>query len=247
MKLEKINPSVKAAVVMLSAILLSFSYVVSLNLIIFLGCLISLVLFSDARPKSIGKILIPAFIAAFGLFMMGLWYARGNSVTDMDLGSVSAVPYAVRAAMSQNLRTALQLSTRLLAFAGLGIFFALSTKGEEFIFSLMHQCRLSPKFAYSILAAVNLMPHMVREFSLVRSAFAVRGIPSGFLSVKPLFTMLVNSIRWSSAVAMAMESKGFSGDRGRTFYKIPRLHWYDAVFAVVLLGGIVLGMIFLKY
>ncbi len=138
MKLEKINPSVKAAVVMLSAILLSFSYVVSLNLIIFFGCLISLVLFSDARPKSIGKILIPAFIAAFGLFMMGLWYARGNSVTDMDLGSVSAVPYAVRAAMSQNLRTALQLSTRLLAFAGLGIFFALSTKGDEFIFSLMH-------------------------------------------------------------------------------------------------------------
>ena len=247
MKLEKLNPSVKAAAVMLGAILLSFSYLISLNLIVFGLCLASLLFFSDARPVRIGKLLIPACVAAFGLFMMGLFYARGNSVTDAELGSLSAVPYAVRAAMSQNLRTALQLSTRLLAFAGLGIFFALSTKGEDFIFSLMHQCRLSPKFAYSILAAVNLMPHMQREYRQVRTAFAVRGIPSGALSVKPLFTMLVNSIRWSSSVAMSMESKGFSGSRTRTSYQIPSVKWYDIVFFLVLTGGIIAGMVFLKY
>ena len=247
MKLEKLNPSIKAISVMAAAIMLSFAYLVSLNLIIFGACVILLLFFSDARPVRIGKILLPALVAAFGFFMMGLLYARGSSVTDADLSTLSSVPYAVRAAMSQNLRTALQLSTRLLAFAGLGIFFALSTKGEDFIFSLMHQCRLSPKFAYSILAAVNLMPHMVREYGQVRTAFAVRGIPSGFLSLKPLFTMLVNSIRWSSSVAMSMESKGFDGSRNRTYSQIPRVKWYDIVFAAVLLGGIAAGMFLLKY
>ena len=113
MKLEKLNPSVKAAAVMLGAILLSFSYLISLNLIIFGLCLVGLFFFSDAKPSTIGRILVPAFVAAFGLFMMGLLYARGHSVTDAELSGISSVPFAVRAAMSQNLRTALQLSTRL--------------------------------------------------------------------------------------------------------------------------------------
>ena len=247
MKLEKINPSVKAIAVMAGAILLSFSYLVSLNLIVFVVCLLLLLFFSDATPARIGKILVPALIAAAGFFMMGLLYARGSSVTDADLSGISSLPYAARAAMSQNLHTALQLATRLLAFAGLGILFALSTRGEDFIFSLMHQCHLSPKFAYSILAAINLMPHMVREYDIVRTAFAVRGLPSGFLALRPLFAMLVNSIRWSSSVAMSMESKGFDGTRNRSFYRIPKVHWYDFVFAGVLLAGIAVGMLVLTY
>lgn len=59
--------------------------------------------------------------------------------------------------------------------AGMGIFFALSTDGELFIYSLMHQCRLSPKFAYGILAAFHLMPNMVREFKNVRIARMLPG------------------------------------------------------------------------
>ena len=88
--------------------------------------------------------------------------------------------------------------------------------------------------------------HMMREYRQVRTAFAVRGIPAGPLSMKPLFTMLVNSIRWSSSVAMSMESKGFSGQRNRTFYRIPSVKWYDIVFFAVLIGGILAGMVFLK-
>lgn len=76
--------------------------------------------------------------------MTGLYYARGGSTQTMDLSSLSAMPYSVRAALSQNLYTALQLATRLLAYAGLGILFALSTEGDFFIASLLHQCHLRP-------------------------------------------------------------------------------------------------------
>ena len=247
MKIENWNPSVKAITVLICVILLSFQFYVSLNLLVFGICLILVLFFSDARPGQAAAILLPACIAAFGLFMMGLYYSRGNSITDMKLDNISAVPYAVRAAMSTNFYSALQLSTRLLAYAGMGILFALTTDGELFISSLMHQCRLSPKFAYGILAAFHLMPGMVREFRAVRTAYAVRGIRVHALSVRPMFTMLVNSVRWSESVAMAMESKGFCGEAPRTYYTVPRVHWYDLALAFSFVGGIIAGMIFLRY
>ena len=241
-KVERLNPSLKAGTILVSVILLSFQYLVSLNLLVFIVCMLLLVFFSDAAPRRIITILIPALIAAFGLFMMGLYYARGSSVTDVRLENISAVPYAIRAAMSQNLYTAMQLSTRLLAYAGMGILFALTTDGEYFIASLMHQCALSPKFAYGLLAAFHLMPVMVREYRNVRIAFAVRGIPAHPLSLKPMFTMLVNSIRWSESAAMAMESKGFCAKAPRTYAFIPRVHWYDWFCSILCIAGIITGM-----
>ena len=220
--LERWNPTVKAFTVLICVILLSFEYLVSLNLLVLAVCLLLLMFCSRVSLKKIGVILLPACIAAFGLFVMGLYYARGGSTQTMDLSSLSAMPYSVRAAMSQNLYTALQLATRLLAYAGLGILFALSTEGDFFIASLLHQCHLPPKFAYGILAAFHLMPGMAREYAQVRTAFAARGLKAGPLSMKPVFTMLVNSVRWSESIAMAMESKGFL--RGMRRVPIIRYH-----------------------
>ena len=109
----------------------------------------------------------------------------------------------------------------------------------------MHQCGLPPKFAYGILAALHLMPNLQREFKQVRLAFAARGIRVTAFSLKPVFTMLVNSIHWSESVAMAMESKGFCGSAERTFYSVPRVHWYDWVCCGGFVAAIVAGMVFL--
>lgn len=242
MKIEKLNPSVKMFTVLAAAILLSFQYMITLNVVVFAACMALLLFFSDAKIKSILGLLAPAVLAALALFIMGLYYARGSSV-QVDLSELSNVPYAVRAAMSTNLESALQLSTRLMAFAGLGIAFSLSTDGESFVLSLMHQCHLSPKFAYGTLAAVNLLPGMVREYRNVRTAFEVRGIKVGPISRKVLFAMLVNSLRWSESVAMAMESKGFCGDKPRTYHRMIRIKWYDLLFSAVVLGAILLGML----
>ena len=247
MKLEKINPSVKMITIFICVILIALQYLVILNLVVFGAALAGLLFFSSAKPKHIAGLLLPAFLAAFGLFMMGLYYARGSSITPADMENVGAMPYMVRAAMSRNLYTALQLSTRLLAFAGMGIMFALSTDREQFVFSLMHQCHMSPKFAYGILAAVNLMPQMLHEYKNVRTAFEVRNMKAGPLSTKVLFTMMVNSIRWSEAVAMAMESKGFCSEAPRTYREIPKIHWYDILFAACAIGGILLMMRLVRY
>ena len=49
MKLEKLNPSVKAFTVLLSVILLSFQYIIELNVGVFLTSIFLLVFFSDAK------------------------------------------------------------------------------------------------------------------------------------------------------------------------------------------------------
>jgi len=244
--LEKINPSVKVITTLLCVILLSFQYLVSLNLTVFCLSLVLLLGFSRAKPGAIFRILIPACVVSFGLFVTGLYYAKGGSLTSAELENLAAVPYAVRAAMSTNLYAALQLATRLLAYAGFGILFSLSTDGEAFIASLMHQCRLPVKFAYGILAAIHLMPTLVREFRQVRLAFRVRGLPVRWYSLPPIFTMLVNSIRWSETVAMAMESKGFCSDAPRTYAFVPKVHWYDWAYGAGWILLIVSGMLYLK-
>ncbi|MBR2208230.1 MAG: energy-coupling factor transporter transmembrane protein EcfT [Synergistaceae bacterium] len=245
--MRKINPAVKAITILIAAILISFQYITALNIAIFSLCLILIFMFSDVKLKTFLKILIPALIAAFGIFLLGLYYAKGSGDVE-NLSAITNAPYAVRAAMSRNFQTALSLATRLLAYAGLGILFALTTDGEEFITSLVHQCNLSPKFAYGIIAAVNIMPHMLNELENVRLSYKVRGIKAGYFSPKVLFTMLVNSVRWSESLALAMESKGFSqaGGRSRTYYSVTKIHYYDFIFSLVLLGLIITGMIFLS-
>ena len=245
--MRKINPAVKAVTILIAAILISFQYITALNIAIFSLCLILIFMFSDVKLKTFLKILIPALIAAFGIFLLGLYYAKSSGDVE-NLSAITDAPYAVRAAMSRNFQTALSLATRLLAYAGLGILFALTTDGEEFIASLIHQCKLSPKFAYGIIAAVNIMPHMLNELENVRLAYKVRGIKAGYFSPKVLFTMLVNSVRWSESLALAMESKGFSqaGERNRTYYSVTKIHYYDFIFSLVLLGLIIAGMIFLS-
>ena len=246
MKIENLNPAIKAITILIAAILISFEYISILNTIIFVTCVIFIIFFSDVKLKRFIAIFIPALTAAIGIFLLGLYYARGNSVIQENLTSLTTVPYAVRASMSRNIDTALSLATRLLAYSGLGILFALTTDGEEFISSLVHQCKMSPKFAYGIIAAVNLMPKMLNEIKIVRLAYKVRGIKTGLFSQKVIFTMLVNSIRWSESLSLAMESKGFTGNKDRTYYSVTRVHWYDILFSIFVLSGIILGMIFLK-
>lgn len=241
---EKLNPSVKMLTILVLVILISFEYKTELNLLIFFISLFLLFL-SSVPVKRTLKILLPALIAAFGLFVMGLYYARGSGISINNMSDISTMPYALRAAMSRNLYTALQLASRILAYAGMGIFFVLTTNGEYFVRSLMHQCHVSPEFAYGMLAAFHLIPHMREEYKRVQLAFKVRGIHVSPLSTNVLFTMLVNSIHWSESLAMAMESKGFDGHAKRTWCEVPKVHWYDIVFASAAIIGVVVGMIYL--
>lgn len=251
MRLENWNPAVKMSTVFIMSFALAFKDSTGLNLAVFVLVLMLILICSRAEPRRLLYFLLPALFAASGIFVMGLYHGRGSgdaalSVMSMgDSGIWSAVPYMARAVTRGDWVSACQLSSRVLAYAGLGILFTLTTDKESFVLSLMHQFRLSPKFAYGILAAVSLLPHIQREYGQVRLAFKTRGIPVGALSPRLLYTMLVNAIHWSEYVAMAMESKGFCGDGPRSYYQLPGLGIGDIAAALICLSALGIGMLWL--
>lgn len=239
--MSKINPSIKAITVLISGLLISFSYSALLNSLIIAACLI-LLLCSKVRISSVFKILLPATLAAVSLFFAALMHTGGAPDGHVS-GSLN---FGVMSYSMTSVSNAVQLALRIYAYTFLGMLFALTTDAEEFIYSLMQQCRLSPKFAYGVLAAYHLLPTIQREYSNIRMAYKVKGCRITPLSFKPIFSMLVNTMHWSENVAMAMESKGFDGNKNRTYYIKMAVQWYDYcfffLFTTVVLGAFILTL-----
>ena len=228
--LEKINPFIKVVTILVCGILMALTSSWKLNLAVLIAALLALLLLSNCKLSSLVKTFVPVILLAGAVFVSGMSYGKSaaQSASIYDVASMDS---------------ALLLSTRILAYVGMGMVFALSTDQKEFIMSLMHQAHVKPKFAYGVLAAVNLIPTLRREWDEVNLAYRARKKRTGLLPIGPLFNTLVNGIRWSENVAMAMESKGFDGDGSRTFAITTRVRAGDICFAVLCIGLMEAGMI----
>ena len=228
--LEKINPFIKVVTILVCGILMALTSSWKLNLAVLIAALLALLLLSNCKLSSLVKTFVPVILLAGAVFVSGMSYGKSaaQSASIYDVASMDS---------------ALLLSTRILAYVGMGMMFALSTDQKEFIMSLMHQAHIKPKFAYGVLAAVNLIPTLRREWDEVNLAYPARKKRTGLLPIGPLFNTLVNGIRWSENVAMAMESKGFDGDGSRTFAITTRVRAGDICFAVLCIGLMAAGMI----
>ena len=228
--LEKINPFIKVVTILVCGILMALTSSWKLNLAVLIAALLALLLLSNCKLSSLVKTFVPVILLAGAVFVSGMSYGKSaaQSASIYDGASMDS---------------ALLLSTRILAYVGMGMVFALSTDQKEFIMSLMHQAHVKPKFAYGVLAAVNLIPTLRREWDEVNLAYRARKKRTGLLPIGPLFNTLVNGIRWSENVAMAMESKGFDGDGSRTFAITTRVRAGDICFAVLCIGLMAAGMI----
>lgn len=230
--LEEINPFIKVVTILVCGILMALTSSWKLNLAVLIAALLALLLLSNCKLSSLVKTFVPVILLAGAVFVSGMSYGKSaaQSASIYDVASMDS---------------ALLLSTRILAYVGMGMLFALSTDQKEFIMSLMHQAHVKPKFAYGVLAAVNLIPTLRREWDEVNLAYRARKKRTGLLPIGPLFNTLVNGIRWSENVAMAMESKGFDGDGSRTFAITTRVRAGDICFAVLCIGLMAAGMIWL--
>lgn len=219
--LDNLNPFFKCVSIVLSCILLSLTFSIQLNIAIFIISFVMLVFCSHAKLIHILLFLIPVAIAAMGLFFTGAIFGSQDT-TEYSIGLATNMSIT-------SLYNGLQLATRVLAFCGLGMLFTLTTKPVDFVHSLMQQGRLKPKFAYGILASINLMPNIKREYENARFALEIRGVRCTVFSIKPLFTMFVNAIFWADCLTMAMESKGFNIDANRDFHEKIQVRFIDYV------------------
>lgn len=226
--LERINPFVKAVTILLCGIVLAFTKSWQLALAITVVCMAALIVGTHCKWSSMAKTFGPAILIAAAIFYSGLVFGKPDT---------GAEPIYSASTMG----AALLMSSRILAYVSMGLAFALSSDREEFVVSLMHQAHLKPKFAYGVLAALHLLPTLQREWQEVCLAYQVRGRKKGVFG--PLFNTLVNSIRWSENVAMAMESKGFDGDGKRTYAVVTRVRAGDVLFVISCFALLVIGII----
>ena len=195
--LSKMNPTFKFAAVIVFSTYFTFTQSLRLNVWVFGVCMC--LLFIGARPKQWLRaciILIPVSVLAFSIYMTA-WHLGNDAAGDFGRTTLAAT------------QSGINMATRFYAFASLGIVFALTTDPYDLIKSLQKDAKLPRKFAYGMLCAVNLFPYIKNEYSNARLAFQVRGTRLTVFSLKPIFSMLVNSIRWSEVLSMAMYSKGF--------------------------------------
>jgi len=195
--LSRINPFYKFLFIILFATVITFIHSFWMNIGVFGGCVLLLVV--GARPKQYlraVKFLLPIGVLAFSMFMMGLLLGGGATG---HFGSITL----------ESTQSGINMATRLLSFVGLGLLLSLTTDPYALVKSLQKDAKLPRKFAYGMLCAIHLLPHMKEEYQNAKLAFLVRGVRLGPLSLKPVFSMLVNAFRWSETLSVAMISKGF--------------------------------------
>ena len=179
--LEKINPFIKVVTILVCGILMALTSSWKLNLAVLIAALLALLLLSNCKLSSLVKTFVPVILLAGAVFVSGMSYGKSaaQSASIYDVASMDS---------------ALLLSTRILAYVGMGMMFALSTDQKEFIMSLMHQAHVKPKFAYGVLAAVNLIPTLRREWDEVNRIAQEKNAPAYCRLARCL-------IHWSTAFA----------------------------------------------
>ena len=204
--MKSLNPACKLIGLVVPTLLLAGLHHPAVNLAVFAVCLAALLL-SRANVKVLAGALLPVLLVAVGMFSTGYHFHAGAGMP------INAAAQALTGAAVWN---GLVLGSRVLAFAGLGLLFVLTTDRILLVRSLQQQLRLPPVFAYGLLAAWGILPNMMEEYKRTRAAFAARGIRVFPVSPALLKPLLVKSVRWSEELSIAMESRGFDGRVPRT-------------------------------
>ncbi|MBR4166088.1 MAG: energy-coupling factor transporter transmembrane protein EcfT [Lachnospiraceae bacterium] len=240
--MRRLNPGWKMLSLILASLLLSTTFNIRVNLLTAAFALLLAFSTPGVDRKRLLLTMVPFFLAAFGMFMGGLLAGdRSGGVSGVEL-----TVFGQRTLYASDLKTAMQLASRILAYGGLGMLFAFTSDAFEFIMSLMQQFHLPPKFAYGILAAYHFFPVVSEEYRIVGAAMKVRGAKAGPFSPKRLMPMFAQALERSQSLAMAMESRGFEDGAPRAVAFRTTAGWKDCLFLVLLNGGIAAGLLLLK-
>ncbi|WLR43066.1 energy-coupling factor transporter transmembrane component T [Bacillus carboniphilus] len=226
--LHKINPSLKLLTMVVLFLFVLFihniNYMINFTIITF----ILFLCFSGHPIKRVLIIMIPFIFIFISTAMSMILFGEGET-TWFKWGLIHIT--------EESFFRGVHIGFRALTFAGLGVTFALTTRPVYLFYSLMQQLKLPPKYAYSFMAGLRLIPIMIEEFQTIRYAMRIRGVESkkgikGFYEKLKAFSipMLSQSIRRAHRIAVAMEAKRFSQVKERTYYYKISFSKYDVVF-----------------
>lgn len=236
--ISSINPSVKAIAVLIPGVLLGFTYDAFTPMAYFIFILLVTFTMSGIPFLRWLKFFSPFLLLALGFFWMTILYANQT----FTYGEVLFTLWKFEITKGSVI-TGLSLAFRSLCFVSLSLLFAMTTDSVKFMLSLMQQCKVPPKITYGILAGYRFLPTFQQEMQQLTQAHRIRGV-SRTKGVKGRWNqfrrysipLLASGIRKAERVAIAMESKGFTGDKDRTHYHQMTVDWKDWMFLFLMVG-----------
>lgn len=211
------NPSLKLFLVLIIALEVTFTSHLYSNVVIIILALAYLI-YRRVRWQRLAWLIVITLVPALAIFVTIAFFSPGH-----------------------NVYFAWVLVTRLYVYVLTGSAVSCTTSALLLVQSLEQNCHLPSKFAYGILAALNLFPRIAQEVRLIRIAGQMRGITLHWWSPRLYFKAILAASQWADQMAQAMESHGFVEGQARTSaHRVPltRRDWlifFILVFALQLL------------
>lgn len=233
--LYHVNPAFKfiVFVILLCIALVNRNFDFALNQMI--AYLLLFILFSGYGSKKIMLFLLPLLIAFLSTASTMILFGKGENMWwTWGLIRIS----------EESFYRGILLGLKTCSFGLLGMVFALTSRPIHFFYALMQQFRLPPKFAYSFIASIRLLPMVIEEYHVRTNALKIRGAHyakgiRGWYQRLGMYVipLLAQSIRRAQRVAVAMEAKRFqmSSSRSRTYYYATSYSLYDLGFLLCII------------
>lgn len=215
------NPSLKLLTVVAIAFEISFTQVLTVNLVLIAVSLI-LLLVNHVKFKTL------------------LW------LTGVPLFLASALVWSLALRGDASSHFLWVIFTRMFVYVYLGATFTQTTQPLALTRSLEQNAKLPAKFAYGFLAAFNLLPKIKAEVATIHAAALMRGQVLHFWSPQLYFKVILAAMNWSDQLAAAMLSHGFVEGAPRTYaVRIPlraRDWWFCGLSLLIVKLGLFTGL-----
>lgn len=215
------NPSLKLFFVLVIALEVTFTSHLYSNIVI-IALALAYLIYRRVRWQRLAWLVIITLVPAIAIFVTIAFFSPGH-----------------------NTYFAWVLVTRLYVYVMTGSAVSCTTSALQLVRSLEQNCHLPSKFAYGILAALNLFPRISQEVRLIRIAGQMRGITLHWWSPRLYFKAILAASQWADQMAQAMESHGFVEGQARTSaHRVPLTHrdWVTFFILVVALQLLIIAL-----
>ena len=210
--LGRTNPLVKLGISLAWLIGLGFTLDLRPPLILTVVAIVAGLQFGEIQPGTMARRLGPLLLAAMTVALTNLLFSTHN--TDPVAQEVLRVgPLRIT---EEALVAAAGLAARVAAIVSVGVVFVLTTDATRLMDALVQQARVSPRFAYGLLAAYQAVPRLADDLAALRGARRLRGLRE--LHPSLLVGLLVRAIRHADLLSIAMDARGF-GPGPRSAYR----------------------------
>lgn len=192
------NPSLKFILALLISLEISLKASLITNILVIVFSL-GYLLITKIKLKELILLIVLPFIAAFTIFATLYWFSPNPDVY-----------------------YAWNLSTRVYVYTLTIACVTRHTSATDFARSLEQNLHLPSKFAYGVLAAINIIPKMRMAVKQIRTAAMMRGMYLSFWSPVLYFKAILVALNSADNLAQGMESHGYvEGAERSTIIKIP--------------------------